>query len=65
MITKEFSVKYKDEGTGMLEGYASTWVRTPDSYGDVVKSGAFARTLQERWNGDKGIPLLWAHQMDN
>lgn len=65
MITKEFSVKYKDEGTGMLEGYASTWVRTPDSYGDVVKSGAFAKTLQARWNGGKGIPLLWAHQMDN
>lgn len=65
MITKEFKVKYKDDGNGMLEGYASTWVRTPDSYGDVVKSGAFAKTLQERWNGGKGIPLLWAHQMDN
>ena len=64
---KEFKVEYKDEGNGSLslEGYASTWIRQPDSYGDVVKEGAFARTLKERWNGGKGIPLLWAHQMDS
>ena len=65
MKFKEFAVKYSDEGNGSLEGYASTWIRQADSYGDVVKSGAFARTLKERWNGGKGIPLLWAHQMDN
>ena len=62
---KEFNVEYKDEGNGSLEGYASTWIRQPDSYGDVVKEGAFTRTLKERWNGGKGIPLLWAHQMDS
>jgi HK97 family phage prohead protease len=62
---KEFKVEYKDEGNGSLEGYASTWIREPDSYGDVVKEGAFSRTLKERWNGGKGIPLLWAHQMDS
>lgn len=65
MQYKEFNVKYDDSGNGSLEGYASTWIRQTDSYGDVVKSGAFARTLKERWNGGKGIPLLWAHQMDN
>ncbi|MBO4390389.1 MAG: HK97 family phage prohead protease [Lachnospiraceae bacterium] len=65
MKYKEFSVKYEDSGNGTIEGYASTWIREPDSYGDVVKEGAFARTLKERWNGGKGIPLLWAHQMDN
>ena len=65
MQYKEFKVEYKDEGSGSLEGYASTWIRKPDSYGDIVKSGAFTRTLAERWNGGKGIPLLWAHQMDN
>lgn len=64
MKVKSFSVKYRDEGNGSIEGYASTWIREPDSYGDVVKSGAFAKTLAERWNGGKGIPLLWAHQMD-
>lgn len=63
--TKEFSVKYADEGNGRIEGYASTWIRKADSYGDVVKQGAFTRTLKERWNGGKGIPLLWAHRMDD
>lgn len=62
---KSFEVSYKDEGKGKIEGYASTWIRRPDSYGDVVKQGAFAKTLKERWNGGKGIPFLWGHQMDN
>lgn len=65
MQYKEFNVKYLDDGNGTIEGYASTWIREPDSYGDIVKEGAFAKTLEERWNGGKGIPLLWAHQMDN
>ena len=65
MQIKTCDVQYKDEGSGMIEGYASTWIRQPDSYGDVVKQGAFKRTLEERWNGGKGIPFLWAHQMDN
>ena len=65
MRTKEFNVQYKDEGSGSVEGYASTWIRKADSYGDVVAKGAFTKTLKERWNGGKGIPFLWAHQMDN
>ena len=64
MKIKSFNVKYRDEGNGSIEGYASTWIREPDSYGDIVASGAFSKTLEERWNGGKGIPLLWAHQMD-
>ena len=62
---KDFAVQYKDAGNGTIEGYASTWIRTPDSYGDVVKEGAFAKTLKERWNGGKGIPFLWSHKMDD
>ena len=64
MKYKEFNVKYDDAGNGSIEGYASTWIREPDAYGDVVKAGAFTRTLKERWNGGKGIPLLWAHKMN-
>ena len=64
MKVKSFNVKYRDDGNGSIEGYASTWIREPDSYGDVVKEGAFTKTLAERWNGGRGIPLLWAHQMD-
>ena len=65
MKYKEFKVRYKDEGNGSLEGYASTWIKEPDSYGDVVRQGAFEKTLKDRWNGGKGIPLLWDHQMYN
>ena len=65
MKTKDFEVQYKDEGTGSVEGYASTWIRKADSWGDVVAKGAFTKTLKERWNGGKGIPFIWAHQIDN
>ena len=65
MKIKEMQVKYRDDGNGQIEGYASTFIRKPDSYGDVVKQGAFTKTLEERWNGGKGIPFLWAHKMDD
>lgn len=65
MKTKEFNVQYKDEGSGSIEGYASTWIRKADSWGDVVAKGAFKKTLEERWNGGKGIPFIWSHQIDN
>ena len=65
MQIKSVDVEYKDTGTGSIDGYASTWVKKPDSYGDVVRKGAFSKTLKEDWNGGKGIPFLWAHQMDN
>ena len=63
-FTKQFSVQYKDEGNGFIEGYASTWIKEPDSYGDIVAKGAFEKSLAERWNGGKGIPFLWSHKMD-
>ena len=47
MLIKSVDVQYKDEGTGTIEGYASTWVRKPDSYGDVVRKGAFTDTLAD------------------
>lgn len=53
---------------GVVEGYASTFDRTPDSYGDVVAKGAFARTLDEwRAKGEGGlaIPLLYGHNTDD
>lgn len=65
MLIKSVDVQYKDEGTGTIEGYASTWVRKPDSYGDVVRKGAFADTLADDWNGGKGIPFLWSHKLDD
>lgn len=49
---------------GTVEGYAATFDRVPDSYGDVIKAGAFAKTL-ERWaESGKPIPLLYGHSTD-
>ena len=32
---------------GIVEGYAATFDREPDSYGDVIAKGAFARTPRD------------------
>ena len=57
----------KEDG-GTVKGYASTFDRDPDAYGDVVAPGAFAKSL-ERWkqlNGEgKYIPLLWGHDTED
>ena len=50
---------------GIVEGYASTFDREPDSYGDVIAPGAFADTL-ERWRETgKPIPLLYGHSTED
>lgn len=53
-----------EEDGGIVKGYASTFDRDPDAYGDVVARGAFAKSL-ERWKQlneeGKYIPLLWGH----
>lgn len=53
---------------GIVEGYASTFDRTPDSYGDVVARGAFSRTLDE-WAAKRAdglsIPLLYGHSTED
>ena len=57
----------KEDG-GIVKGYASTFDRDPDSYGDVVAPGAFAKSL-DRWNQlnqeGKYIPLLWGHDTED
>lgn len=50
---------------GTVEGYASTWDRTPDSYGDVVRRGAFAETLHKWRMRKQPIPLLYGHRTDD
>lgn len=53
---------------GSVKGYAATFVREPDSYGDIIAPGAFAKSL-ERWaplyEQGKRIPLLYGHNMDD
>lgn len=42
-----FEVKAVGEQEGIIEGFASTFGGKPDSYGDIVESGAFAKTIRE------------------
>ena len=64
---KSFDVKADaiSEDGGSITGYASTFDREPDSYGDVVAKGAFAKSLA-RW-AEKGarIPFLFGHRTDD
>lgn len=60
---KEFIVQPIDNGS--IEGYASTWIREPDAYSDVVRKGAFAKCLARLKAEGIKIPLIWSHQLDN
>lgn len=56
------SIKSFDDEKNIIEGYASTFGGAPDSYGDVVAKGAFAKTIRER--GDR-IKFLFGHSWDS
>ena len=50
---------------GIVEGYAATFDREPDSYGDVIAKGAFVRTLSEWSQKEQPIPLLYGHNTED
>ena len=60
--TKSFEVK-ADHGT--VTGYASTWTREPDSYGDVVAKGAFAEHIAQIKEEGRVLPFLFNHDSFN
>lgn len=61
---KTVAVKWKkDIGDNMLVGYASMWGFPADEHGDVVRRGAFRKTILEKVN-KHGIPLLDSHIYD-
>lgn len=54
----KFELKEIDEEEGTFTGYAATFSKNPDSYGDIIDQGAFKKTLKEQ----KGrIKVLWNH----
>ena len=59
---KTFEVK-ADNGT--ITGYASTWTREPDAYGDVVARGAFLESIEAIETEGKKLPLLFNHDSYN
>lgn len=58
-------VKYAEDenNNGYIEGYASTWHKVPDAYGDIVAKGAFANSLAKYEETGRSIPFLWSHEM--
>ena len=61
-LYKSFELKAGDNG--IVEGYASTWTKTPDSYGDIVIKGAFTETLKKRKVTGHPFPLCFNHDFD-
>lgn len=60
--TKTIDVKAEN---GMIVGYASTWTREPDSYGDVVAKGAFTEYIEQLKTEGRVLPLLLNHDSYN
>ena len=60
MKKKTVTIKAKAEN-GVISGYAATFIREPDSYGDIVAKGAFADCLKQIKDEGKVLPLLWNH----
>lgn len=58
----------KMEAAGTVHGYAATFDREPDSYGDVIRAGAFDATVKEWAEKRKAgiyLPLLYGHNTED
>lgn len=68
MRTKQVTVQLKADGDaladGQFTGYASVF-DNKDSYGDVIRKGAFLESLAAYGAKGSGIPCYWSHQMSN
>lgn len=65
MQRKSFEAQYDEVDGGEIVAYASTFYGEPDSYGDVVVPGAFAKTIGEWEQSGHPIPLLFGHRTDD
>ena len=54
-------VKFQSGQPAVITGYASTWHTTPDSYGDVVRKGAFAESLKAHRDGGTRPAMFFNH----
>lgn len=58
------TVKTIDPVSGVFEAYVSVFDNV-DSYGDVMRKGAFDQTLQDWAAKGAPIPVLWSHRTDD
>ena len=59
-----FEIKAFDAEAGTFEGYAAAY-NSVDSYGDVIRKGAFAETIAQAAAAGKKFPILWQHDPDH
>ncbi len=62
---KNFELKFKADEVGKIEGYFSTYDEEPDSYGDIIKPGAFTETLKKREESGHPFPLCFNHDFSS
>ncbi|MFV8234074.1 HK97 family phage prohead protease [Mycobacteroides chelonae] len=71
MLTKNTPIGQVKAGPddGLKEGefivYPSTFIKQPDSYGDIVAPGAFLKTISTWKNSGLVLPGLFGHRMDD
>lgn len=70
MDIKTTSIRVKagpDDGLeeGEFVAYPSTFTKTPDSYGDIVRKGAFVDTIAAWKDSGSTLPGLYGHRMDD
>ncbi len=66
MRFKDFTAKATNNGGfGGFIGYAATFDRKPDTYGDVIAKGAFAGTIRAWADSIRPVPVFYGHNMDD
>lgn len=62
LIQKDYKFEWRQKanGTGLFEGYASTF-GNEDSAGDTVRKGAFVKGLNQLAKDGKKVKMLWQH----
>lgn len=57
----DIEVKFSTDDAGLISGYASVFGGAPDSYGDIIVKGAFAKSLAEHKAAGTVPLMLWQH----
>jgi HK97 family phage prohead protease len=63
-VAGALALKFSADGSGEIEGYGSVF-DVIDSYGDVIKPGAFAKSLAEAQKSGRLPAMLWQHRMED
>lgn len=69
MKLKSAPVQFKSDGAALTDGGEFEAIVSvfdnADSWGDVVRSGAFEQTIAEWKASPNTLPVLWSHRMDD